>query len=71
MKASDRVNGHFITPKLASDISGYSIQHIRRLAKQASFESVKVGNNWLIVTESFFEFVKAMSRNPDGRYGPR
>ncbi len=60
-----------VTAETAAAVTGYNIQHIRRLAFEGKLEAVHVGRAWLIRRESLQRYVRQAKRTGDGRYGPR
>ena len=60
-----------LTAEAAAKVSGYNIQHIRRLAFAGKLEAYKVGRSWLIKVESLESHLKQMTQMADRRFGPR
>jgi hypothetical protein len=57
-----------VTAETAAALTGYNIQHIRRLAYDSRLEAVRVGRAWLIETRCALP--APGQRTDDGRYGP-
>jgi excisionase family DNA binding protein len=60
-----------VTAETAAALTGYNIQHIRRLAYDGKLEAVRVGRAWLIKLESLHHYLRQARRIDDVRYGPR
>ena len=60
-----------VTAEAAADLTGYNIQHIRRLAYAGKLEAIHVGRSWLIKIESIEAYLSEATTEDDGRYGPR
>ena len=65
------INDSFITAEAASDLTGYNIQHVRRLAFSGRLEAIHVGRAWLIKVESLDAYLREVVGEGDGRFGPR
>lgn len=59
-----------LTVEEAAKETGYNEQHIRRLIRTKKIEAVKFGSLYLIKQESLRAYVKQVSQENDGRYGP-
>ena len=46
----------FITVRTAAEISGYNQQYLRRLLRENSFRSKRIGQLWLIDRDCFIEY---------------
>ena len=56
--APDKVNlADYITADEAADISGYDVQHVRRLMRAHKIKGRKAGLVWLIERESLQEYL--------------
>jgi excisionase family DNA binding protein len=60
-----------VTAETAAALTGYNIQHVRRLAYDGKLEAVRVGRAWLISLESLRRYLRQARRMGDDRYGPR
>jgi hypothetical protein len=60
-----------ISVKAAAEISGYSIQYLRRLLRNDHLEGVKIGQVWLIKMASFESYLRHGHMLRDRRHGPR
>jgi excisionase family DNA binding protein len=60
-----------ISVKAAAEISGYSIQYLRRLLRTGQLEGMKIGQVWLIKLASLEAYLKGATCMGDGRCGPR
>ena len=56
--AMDKVNlADYITADEAADISGYDVQHVRRLMRAHKIKGRKAGQVWLIERDSLREYL--------------
>jgi hypothetical protein len=46
------VNDNYVTAQAASDLTGYNIQHIRRLCCAGKLKAIHIGRSWLIRVDS-------------------
>jgi excisionase family DNA binding protein len=60
-----------ISVKAAAEISGYSIQYLRRLLRNGRLEGIKIGQVWLIEMASFESYLHHGQMLCDRRHGPR
>jgi hypothetical protein len=60
-----------ISVKAAAEISGYSIQYLRRLLRNDRLEGIKIGQEWLIKMASFGSYLRRGQMLYDRRHGPR
>jgi excisionase family DNA binding protein len=60
-----------ISVKAAAEISGYSIQYLRRLLRNGRLEGIKIGQVWLIKLASLDAYMKRATYMGDGRCGPK
>jgi excisionase family DNA binding protein len=60
-----------VTAEAAAELTGYNIQHIRRLAFAGKLDALKAGRSWLIKIESLNSYLERISRINDRRFGPR
>jgi excisionase family DNA binding protein len=60
-----------LTVQIASEVSGYNPQYIRRLLRDGKLEGDKIGQIWLIRKESFEEYLTLEKGVSDRRFGPK
>jgi excisionase family DNA binding protein len=60
-----------ISVKAAAELSGYSIQYLRRLLRNDRLEGTKIGQVWLIKLASFESYLRHGQMLRDRRHGPR
>ena len=60
-----------VTAEAASKLTGYNVQHIRRLAWAGKLEAIHVGRSWLIKLTSLQRYLEEVVPAGDGRFGPR
>ena len=60
-----------VTAEAASELTGYNIQHIRRLTYAGKLEATQVGRSWLIKVKSIEAYLSEVVAEGDGRFGPR
>jgi len=61
----------YITVRTAAEISGYNQQYLRRLLRDNTFRSRKLGQLWLIDRDQFIEYVFNARKSRDKRKGPQ
>ena len=54
----------WITTQEAAEISGYNVQHIRRLARGGFINSKKWGKEWMIDRVSVMEYLEKEGHGP-------
>ena len=59
-----------VTAEAAAELTGYNIQHIRRLTNAGRLEAIRVGRSWLIKVASIEAYLAAAAEQ-DSRFGPR
>ena len=64
------ING-CVTAEKAAELTGYNIQHIRRLACAGKLEAIHVGRSWLIKIQSVEAYLSEAITEDDARFGPR
>jgi len=64
------VNNH-ISVKAAAEISGYSLQYLRRLLRSGKLEGFKIGQIWLIEKTAFETYFENAIQAADRRFGPQ
>ncbi len=65
------VTDRYVTAQAASDLTGYNIQHIRRLCYAGKLKAIRVGRSWLIRVESLERYLNVVVPAGDARFGPR
>ena len=65
------VTDNYVTAQAASDLTGYNIQHIRRLCYAGRLKAIHIGRSWLIRVDSLEWYLNVIVSNGDGRFGPR
>ena len=63
--------GDWISTHEASQLSGYSLQYLRRLIRKSKVLADKKGNNWWVDRKSLLTYIKAAGAAEDGRYGAK
>jgi excisionase family DNA binding protein len=63
--------GEYITVKTAAEISGYNQQYIRRLLRENTFRSKRLGQLWLIDQKDFIKYLNEARKSNDKRFGPK
>jgi len=63
--------GGYITVKVASKLSGYNDQYIRRLLRHGNLKTKRIGQIWLIEQIGFMNYLKIAKQSKDNRFGPR
>ena len=61
----------WMTTQEAAALSGYDIQHIRRLARGDKIGAVKRGRDWWIDYDEFMAYLESVGANDDKRSGPK
>jgi len=67
---SPDITRDYITVKTASKYSGYSEQYLRRILREGTLKTRKIGQIWLIDESDFRKYLKDASMSPDKRFGP-
>ncbi len=62
--------GDWLLAKEAAEISGYSLEHVRRLARAGRIESQKWGRDWIISRESLLAYIKNEGYGPEPKRKP-
>jgi len=65
MSSDDLENIHLISLREASEITGLSSDHLRRLAEQGIIGAKKIGRNWITTKEALSDYIE--KRRPRGR----
>lgn len=63
-RALETSAGDLITSEEAADALGYTVQHVRRLARAGRLQGRKLGRDWLIVHESVARFLAQRQSRP-------
>lgn len=61
----------WITTEEEADISGYDVQHVRRLACRGRIGAVKKGHEWWVDRDVFRAYLEAMNTLGNKRHDPR
>ena len=64
------VNRH-ITVQAAAEVTGYSIQYLRRILPSCVLKGCKIGQMWLIEVDVLEAYLKRVETTSDRRCGPR
>ena len=67
---SSNLTREYISVKTASEISGYNTQYFRRLLREKSLKSLKLGQIWLIDRVDFMRYLLSAKNSKDKRFGP-
>ncbi len=68
---SPDITRDYITVKTASKYSGYSEQYLRRILREGTLKTRKIGQLWLIEQSEFGKYLQEASKSPDKRFGPQ
>jgi excisionase family DNA binding protein len=63
----------FITVEEAIQLSGYTAQYLRRMARQGRIQAMKFGHFWMVNLKSLQGYIERTQSlgSEDKRYGPR
>lgn len=61
----------YINVRAASKFSGYNQQYIRRLLRNGSLKTKKIGQIWLIDHSDFIRYLSEAIKSEDRRFGPQ
>jgi len=64
------VSRNYITVKIASKYSGYCEQYLRRILRECTLKTTRIGQLWLIDQLDFRNYLKNAIRSTDKRFGP-
>ncbi len=64
------MNNH-ISVQVVAEISGYSLQYLRRLLRWGKLAGFKIGQVWLIDKEVFEAYLEKAFEAKDLRFGPQ
>lgn len=59
-----------VTADAAARLTGYNIQHLRRLCLAGRLDATHVGRSWLIKVKSIEAYLNEVVAKGDGRFGP-
>ena len=65
------VLNNLLSVNAAADLSGYSLQYLRRLLRSGKLTGLKVGQVWLIELAAFEAYLENASKAVDLRFGPK
>ncbi len=60
-----------VTAEAAAKLTGYNLQHIRRLALAGKLDALRIGRSWLIKLSSLEAYLLEAAEANDRRFGPR
>lgn len=60
----------WITTKEAAELTGYSIQYVRRLVRQERVKARKWANTWMIDKDALFSYKEKMDGLGDNKFDP-
>jgi excisionase family DNA binding protein len=60
-----------VSVKAAANLSGYSLQYLRRLLRTGKLTGLKIGQVWLIDNAAFEKYVEKAIKATDLRFGPQ
>lgn len=61
----------YLPVKAASQLTGYSIQYLRRLLRREVISGIKIGQIWLINSRSLEKYLQFVKKASDQRFGPQ
>lgn len=61
----------WITTVQAAEMSGYHINHIRRLIRFGDVQARKFGPVWQVNRQSFVDYLETAQSTTDKRWGPK
>jgi hypothetical protein len=64
------INNH-TSVKVASTLSGYSMQYIRRLLRLNRLVGLKIGQVWLVEIDSLNDYLNHAMKSVDQRFSPK
>jgi excisionase family DNA binding protein len=64
------IGTEWITTEQAAELTGYTTVHIRRLAREDRFDTLKVGNTWLLRRADVLKHYHAMEALGSSKYDP-
>ena len=64
-------SNEYITVRTTAEISGYNQQYLRRLLRESTFRSKRIGQLWLIDRDSSKDYLEKATESKDNRYGPQ
>jgi excisionase family DNA binding protein len=57
----------WITTEEAARVTGYDVQHIRRLLREKNVEGKKWGRVWMVNQKSLLDYLTDLGRGPKSR----
>ncbi len=65
--------GNFINIARAVELTGYSDQYLRRLARRGAFHAIKFYHVWMVDSDSLHDYLNRANHLSEGdkRHGPR
>ena len=61
----------WITTQEAADLSGYHVNHLRRLIRAGDIQARKLSFLWLISKQSLLDYIARAADSDDKRRGPK
>jgi excisionase family DNA binding protein len=61
----------WITTAEAAKLSGYHVNHIRRLIRSEDIVAKKFGTIWQVNRASFIQYLETAHQSEDRRWGPK
>jgi excisionase family DNA binding protein len=61
----------YITVQAAADVTGYTIQYLRRMLRSGALKGIKIGYMWLIDMESLGKYLEHVEQTSDRCFGPK
>jgi excisionase family DNA binding protein len=61
----------WISTEEAASISGYHVEHIRRLVRHSKIRAEKKGHDWWIDRADLAAFLERKKESGDSRWGPK
>ena len=61
----------YLTIEEATELSGYTDQYLRRMARRGRLPAIKRGHFWLVARAALEAYMQAARQTEDRRYGPR
>ena len=62
----------WLTTQEAADLTGYHLEHIRRLIRAGEIEAKKWGKiSWMVNRQSLIDYFEMAQQSSDRRHGPK
>jgi len=56
--------GNWLTTQEAAKLTGYNVEHIRRLVRSGKLKAQKLGRDWVIDRTSLLEYLRTEGHGP-------